>query len=283
MSGYISLRTKFGNPRSFGHVVLLMVFAWVPLLADCSEALPKGARSVGTVVSMQGAWNVLAAGKEYPLAPGCSLPGNGVVISTSAPEEERSIYIQSPTLDPKGSTKYICAKTNGQCSLVLPSDMPGVISQLLVQVLRVFSGDPGKVTLALNLAGAPPDRVVKLENGKFDIGWFLLGVESGDYKLSFTNMYPAGGPAISKPFHWDGQQGSISPDGIRPGLYRVAISNPNRDAWMLLVNAGQTANLLSDDEASLRGLKWPPDTEIQQRALLRAFLTYGASQLENPR
>jgi hypothetical protein len=289
MPGYLSLRTRLGNRRVFTRTALLIAFAASPSFADCSDALPAGARSVGTVVSMKGGWTVRVlaqvqpsvAAKDYSLAPGCSLPARGLVISTSPPEKERSIYIQSPTLDEKGSSTVTCKKTSVQCSLVLPKETPGVFSQLFAEVLKVFSRDPGRVTLALTLAGSPPDRIVTLQNGQFDIAWFLQGVPSGDYKVSFASMSAANGPAVSTSFHWDGQQGAISLDGIRPGLYKVAISNPNQDAWMLLANAGQADSLLRD-EGALRGVHWPPDTEIQQRTLLRAFLAYAAPQVEKP-
>jgi hypothetical protein len=265
---------------------VLLLLAVPVLSADCSSALAPGARSVGTVIDIKGQWVVrLVAGtsgdvRDFELRKGCPLPPDGRVVSTSPVTEQRFIVILSSAGVRDAVINRDCKPRDPCPDYKLSLAVPGALDPVREKVSAKIRGDPERFRpFATPLAGSPPDSIVELRGGAFDVSWFLQGNESGKYSLSVAAVATGIGSYPAVECDWNGVSAALSIPGIKPGLYTVSLAGQQQSAWMLLAPPDRIEDLRAQ-EAQLTAIQWPPGTEVDKRTVLRAF--FGAAADEFP-
>jgi len=249
---------------------------------------------VGFVLEKHGTWRL----KDGPdLTEGARLNAGGLLINLKPAEGDHIAVVNLNgdlilRIRCNSQKCNACSGKSDACydpipALPQPKQSVSVFGTVLESVMELVKGRPERYSVHRVRGHALSDAVLRLDQGRVDIGPVFAGQESGRHRIQFVSLADRRWKSDPFSFDWDPARGNATAvPGLDRGLYALVLfdgnsgdSSPLMEAWVLLANPDEYPKAASAFKAaSEQAAKWGENVsrDTTQR-FLRANLDYLAS------
>ncbi len=260
----------------------------------CAPA--KAWQIVGFVLEKQGTWQIKDEPKD--LAEGQRLAAGGQLVNASPKDGD---WITVVNLNGELIVRIRC--TSGTCkacsgesdacydpipALPASKQAPSLVGTVLESVMELVSGKPDRYSVHRVRGHALSDAVLRVDQGRLDLGPVFATQESGRYRIQFLSIGDRRWKSDPVSFDWDPTRGHpTAVPGLDRGLHALVLfdaddasGSPLMEAWVLITNPEEYPKVASafkaaSDQTAKWGTSVTPDTK---QRFLRANLDYLANQ-----